>query len=114
MSIKVLLEKYRKASYAYAYGLRVNDGSVRAEQELESIARDLDEAGYNLRKAVESRGSIALFNRMVSLMCNLVFAQGSYLSALLNGRRKEEWLAKTLADYNKVNTDIDNFVKELE
>lgn len=113
MPIKILLEKYRKASYAYSYGLRVNDGSVRAEQELESIARDLDEAGANLRKAVESRGSIALSNRMVSLMCNHVFAQGSYLSALLNGR-KEEWLAKTLADYNKVNTDIDNFVKELE
>ena len=113
MPIKILLEKYRKASYAYSYGLRVNDGSVRAEQELESIARDLDEAGYNLRKAVESYGSIALSNRLVSLMCNHVFAQGSYLSALLNSR-KEEWLAKTLADYNKVNTDIDNFVKELE
>ena len=50
---------------------------------------------------------------MTSLMCNHVFAQGSYISALLNSR-KEEWLAKTLADYNKVNTDIDNFVKELE
>lgn len=113
MSIKILLEKYRKASYAYSYGLRVDDGSVRAEQELESIARDLDEAGANLRKAVESRGSIALSNRMTSLMCNHVFAQGSYLSALLDGR-KEEWLAKTLEDYNKSKSDLNDFVKELE
>jgi hypothetical protein len=113
MSIKILLEKYRKASYAYSYGLRVDDGSDRAEQELESIAQDLDEAGANLRKAVESRGSIALSNRMASLICNYVFAQGSYISALLNNR-KEEWLAKTLADYNKVNADIDNFIKELK
>lgn len=113
MPIKILLEKYRKASYAYSYGLRVDDGSVRVEQELESIARDLDEAGANLRRAIESLGSIALSNRMTSLMCNHVFAQGSYISALLNSR-KEEWLAKTLADYNKVNADIDNFVKELE
>ncbi|QQG32221.1 hypothetical protein CkP1_0238 [Citrobacter phage CkP1] len=113
MTIKVLLEKYRKASYAYSYGLRANDGSVRAEQELESIARDLDEAGYNLRKAIKEYNSIALYNRLISLLSNYIFAQGSYLSALLNSS-KEEWLAKTLEDYNKSKSNLKDFVKELE
>lgn len=113
MPIKILLEKYCKASYAYAYGLRVNDNSVKAEQELESIARDLDEAGDNLRKAIKEYNSIALSNRLISLLSNHVFAQGSYLSALLDGR-KEEWLAKTLEDYNKSKSDLKDFVKELE
>ncbi|HIH9267809.1 hypothetical protein VPA32_orf241 [Klebsiella phage vB_KpnM_VPA32] len=112
MSIKILLEKYRKASYAYSYGLRVDDGSVRAEQELENIARDLDEAGANLRRAVKAKAP-ELANAMSNLMTTQLFAQGSYLSALLKGR-KEEWLAKTLADYNKAKADVDNFVKELE
>jgi hypothetical protein len=112
MHIKLLLEKYRKASYAYSYGLRIDDGSVRAEQELESIARDLDEAGDNLRRAVKAKVP-ELANYMSNLITKQLFAQGSYLSALLNGRN-EEWLAKTLADYNKAKTDVDNFVKELE
>lgn len=112
MHIKLLLEKYRKASYAYSYGLRVDDGSVRAEQELESIARDLDEAGDNLRRAVKAKVP-KLANHISNLMTKQLFAQGSYLSALLNGR-KQEWIAKTLADYNKAKTDVDNFVKELE
>lgn len=112
MHIKLLLEKYRKASYAYAYGLRVDDGSVRAEQELESIARDLDEAGDNLRRAVKAKVP-ELANYMSNLMTKQLFAQGSYLSALLNGR-KQEWLAKTLEDYNKSKSDLNDFVKELE
>lgn len=113
MSIKLLVEKYCKASYAYAYGLRVNDNSVKAEQELESIARDLDEAGDNLRKAIKEYNSIALSNRLVSLLSNHVFAQGSYLSALIHKSNKH-WLAKTLEDYNKSKSDINDFVKELE
>lgn len=72
MSIKLLLEKYRRASYAYSYGLRVEDGSVRSEQELESIARDLDEAGDNLRLAVKRRAP-ELANAMSNLLVTQLF-----------------------------------------
>lgn len=112
MPIKLLLEKYLKASYAYSYGLRVNDGSVSFEQELESIARDLDEAGDNLRLAV-LRNAPQLANTLSNLLITLVFKQGSYLSQL-NSKRNDEWLAKTLTDYNKAKEDVYNIVKELK
>ena len=112
MSIKTLLEKYLKASYAYSYGLRVNDGSVGFEQDLESIARDLDEAGDNLRLAV-LRNAPQLANALSNLLITLLFKQGSYLSQL-NSKRNDVWLAKTLTDYNKAKEDVYNIVKDLK
>ncbi|QQG32214.1 hypothetical protein CkP1_0239 [Citrobacter phage CkP1] len=119
MTIKILLEKYRKASYAYSYALqqnysyalRQNYSSEEADQKLQSIGRDLDEAGFNLRKAVEPYGSDYL-NKMSSLIITQLYKQGSYISALIDN--KEKYLIKAFEDFNKASEAVDKFIEELD
>lgn len=110
--VKTMFEKYFKASRAYSYALRVSKGTVAEEQEMESIARDLDEAGKNLRDFVSPKGE-AVVHKLNILLSSHVWAQGSYISAII-GRRGGEWLAKTQTDYNESKASLNKFIEELK